>query len=168
MNRAAACLAVILASAALSACATQRDGHSAPSPAPPGPAPGLDWIFHAEEDSAELMYGTPESDDLHLGLECRGGGDPVIGLTRVAPEGAAAEIVLQSGGQTQRYAANSEPDDLGGGVILTSRLARKSDPVIQALKTTGWLTILQDGPDEHLIPQHNTTAVADFFQWCGP
>lgn len=159
---------VLAFAAALCACATQRDGKTAPAPVVPPPASGLDWIFHAEEDNAELMFGTPESDDLHLGLECRGGGDPVIGLTRVAPEGAPAEIVLQAGGKTQRYAANSEPDDLGGGVILTSRLARKTDPVVQGLKDTGWLTVLQDGRPEHLIPQHNTTAVADFFQWCGP
>lgn len=160
----------LLLAAALGACATQGDRQTAPAqpPAPPAPTPGMDWIFHAEEDSAELMYGTPESDDLQLGIECRGGGDPVLGLTRIAPEGAPGEIVLRSGGHTQRYAANSEADELSGGVILTSRLARKSDPVIQALKETGWLAVIEDGRTEQYIPQRNTSAVADFFRWCGP
>lgn len=160
----------LLLAATLGACATQRDREAAPAPASPTPAPteGVDWIFNAEEDSAELIFGTPQSDDVRLAIECRGGGDPVLGLTLLAAAGAPGEIVLRSGGRTQRYAANSEPDELNGGVILTSRLARKSDPVIQALRETGWLTVIHGGRPDNYIPQHNNTAVADFFRWCGP
>ena len=165
-------VAVVLLAAALGACVTQRDGQTSPArpdltlPAP-APTQGMDWILNAQEDSAELVYGAPESDDVHLGLECRGGGDPILGLTHIAPEGAPPEIVLQSGGVTQRYAANSEPDPLGGGVILTTRLPRKSDPVIQAFRTTGWLSVIYRGRPEHYVPQPDTTAVVDFFNWCG-
>lgn len=164
--------AILLLAATLGACVTRPDGQTSPArpgPMPPPPAPtlGMDWILNAEEDSAELVYGTPQSDDLHLGLECRGGDDPVLGLTRIAPRGSPSEIVLRSGDVTQRYAANAEPDPMGDGVILTSRLPRKSDPVILAFRATGWLSVLNRDKAEHYIPQHNTTAVADFFNWCG-
>ncbi len=167
MKRAAT---IILTTLALGACVTRPDGDTGPSPGLPPPAPtlGMDWIFDPEEDSAELMYGTPQSDNVHLAIECRGMGDQIIGLTRVAPAGSPAEIVLQSGGKTQRYPANSEPDEISGGVVLTTRLARKSDPVMQALRETGWLSVLHEGKPEHYIPQHNNSAVADFFRWCGP
>lgn len=163
---------ILLAAAALGGCVTTRDGQTAPRPGPdmtPPPAPtlGMDWILNAEEDSAELVYGTPESDDLQLGFECRGGGDPILGLTRVAPEGSPSEIVLKAGDVTQRYAANAEPDQMSGGVILTTRLPRKTDPVIIAFRERGWLSVMHGGKAEHYIPQHNTTAVADFFNWCG-
>ena len=128
----------------------------------------MDWIFNAEEDSAELIYGVPNSDDVHLAIECRGMGDQVLGLTRVAPAGTPAEISIQSGGKTQTYPAMSEPDAMTDGVLLTSRLARKSDPVMQAFRETGWLSVLSAGRPEHYIPQHNNTAGADFFRWCGP
>lgn len=169
MNRIAA---IVLAAAALGACVTQRDGQTAPRPGPdmmPPPAPtmGMNWILNTEEDSAELVYGTPESDDLHIGIECRGGGDPILGITRVAPAGSPPEIVLRAGDVTHRYVANSEPDQMSGGVILTTRLARKDDPIIQAFRERGWLSVLYKGKPEHYIPQHNTTAVADFFNWCG-
>lgn len=159
---------VVAMSLALAACATNRGAGLAPVAIPdPRPVAGLDWILDAEEDSAELVYGAPMSDDYRLGVECRGGGDPKLGLTRYAPRGTKAEIVLSAGGVTQSYAALSEPEPMSGGVMLTSRLAEKSDPVIRAFRETGFLAVIDGDRATVLAPQPGTTAVADFFTWCG-
>jgi len=153
---------------ALGACVTRQPGDASP---PPVTAPvahlAPDWLLLAEEDSAELVYGVRDSDDVRLAVECRGGQDPVLGVTLLAPTGSPGEIVLRSGGKTQRYAAHSEADELSDGVILITRLARKTDPVFKAFRETGWLTVVWSGGTDDLIPQHNSTAVADFFRWCG-
>ena len=159
-------LPVLLAAAMLAACTTTGKGVT-PDVAGPRPtaAPGLDWILNAEEDSALLVYGAPESDDMRLSLECRGGQVAELGLVAVGPAGAPAEIVISSGGKTQRYPARSEEEPMTGGVMLMARAA-KSDPVIVAFRESGWLSVGPAGRAENLIPQHNTSAVADFFEWC--
>ncbi len=161
-------LPVLLAAAALAACSTTGQAvgpNLSPPVARPSAAPGLDWILNAEEDSARLTYGTPESDDMRLSLECRGGQVPELGLIAVGPRGAPAEIVITSGGKTHRYPALSEDEEMSGGVLLMAR-ARKTDPVIVAFRETGWLSVGPAGGAENLIPQHNTSAVEDFFEWC--
>ena len=35
-----------------------------------------------------------------------------------------------------------------------------------AFRETGWLSVGPAGGAENLIPQHNTSAVEDFFEWC--
>lgn len=159
-------LPVLLVASALAACTTTGKGVT-PDLASPRPmaAPGLDWILNAQEDSAILVYGAPESDDMRLSLECRGGQVSQLGLVAVGPEGAPAEIVISSGGKTQKFPALREEEPMTGGVMLTAR-ADKSDPVLRAFRETGWLSIGPAGRSENLIPQHNTSAVADFFEWC--
>jgi hypothetical protein len=83
----------------------------------------------------------------------------------VGPRGAAAEIIITAGDKTQRYPALSEDEEMNGGVLLMAR-ARKTDPVIVAFRETGWLSVGPASGVENLIPQHNTSAVADFFEWC--
>ena len=158
----------LLAAAALAACTTTGKGvtpDTRPPEARPLAEPRLDWILNAEEDSARLIFGTPESDDMRLSLECRGGQVTELGLVAVGPRGAPAEIVITSGGKTQRYPALSEDEEMNGGVLLMAH-ARKTDPVIVAFRETGWLSVGPGGGAENLIPQHNTSAVEDFFEWC--
>lgn len=42
----------------------------APGGAPP-PLEGHDWFYHPDGDAARLVYGTPESDDMKLGVRLR-------------------------------------------------------------------------------------------------
>ncbi len=154
--------AICLLAAALSACATPL---VAPDALAPGPD-GTDWIFSAEGDEGYLAFGTPESDDLRLGLRCRRG-EADLEVTQIVPRGSRDEIALRAGGVTRRFPARSEPEQMSGGEFLTATVAG-SDPVIAAFRASGRLDAVRPGGrSETFAPQPGTTTVADFFEWCG-
>ncbi|MDQ8027569.1 MAG: hypothetical protein REJ23_02500 [Brevundimonas sp.] len=154
---------------ALAACGTTSQpgmGLSVASSGAPAPVEGYDWFFHQDGDGALLAYGLEESDDLRIGMECRKSTGR-LALSTLAPEGAAAEIHLESGGDTERYPALSEPSELNDGLFLTAE-AKAGDPVFQRFRRLGWLALWQGEERHAYAPQPGSgDRVERFFAFCG-
>lgn len=166
--RALFALTAVAASAA--ACATVQPPSPAAEPpagaAAPAPVEGRDWFHHADADAGRLVYGAAESDDLKLGFECRRGSGRLEVLS-LAPKGAKAEIVLESGGETARLPARSEPSQLDDGVLLTAGSATAA-PVLQRFRRLGWVALWRDGDREAYAPHPGSAAdIERFFVFCG-
>jgi hypothetical protein len=152
------------------ACATVEPSAS-PEPPPaaggaPAPTAGHDWLFSADDDTARLAYGVPESDGLKLGFDCRRSSGR-LEIVTLGPEGAKAEIFVESGGETRRFAARSEPSQLDDGVLLTAD-ASTAEPVFQRFRRLGWMALWRDGVREAYAPQPGSGGVIeDFFAFCG-
>ena len=154
-----------------SACATVETPAPVMAPTPmasagaPAPVEGYDWFYHPDEDTARLAYGLAESDDLKLGFDCaRGTGR--LEIVTIAAKGAKAEILVESGGDTERFAAASEPSQLNDGVILTAR-ASTSEPVFQRFRRVGWMALWRDGDREAYAPQPESAGhIERFFAFC--
>lgn len=152
------------------ACANvEPTSFAAPTPAAngsPQPVEGYDWFYHPDDTGARLAYGVAESDDLKLGIDClRGSGR--LELTTVAEDGAKAEIYLESGGDTERFSAVSEPSQMHDGVILTAGAAT-SEPVFLRFRKVGWLAMWRDGEREAYAPHPQSLPVIErFFAFCG-
>lgn len=153
------------------ACATVEPAAPGIAPPPlagaaPAPVEGYDWFYHADDDSGRLAYGLAESDDLKLGLECtRGSGR--LALHAIAEKGAKPEIHVESGGETERFRASSEPSQLHDGVFLTAA-ATTAEPVFQRFRRVGWLAQWRDGEREAYAPQPGSAAdIERFFAFCG-
>lgn len=132
----------------------------------PAPVEGYDWFFNADGDEARLAYGLAESDDLKLGLEC-GRGSGRVALNAIAGKGAAREIHLESGGETRRFAAESEPSQLHDGVFLTAA-AGTAEPVFQRFRRLGWVAQWRGSEREAYAPQPASSAnIERFFAFCG-
>ena len=142
---------------------------SSPLPAPggaPPPVEGHDWFYHPDGDMARLVYGTPESDDLKLGFEC-GRATARLDILTLAEAGAKAEIVLESGGDTGRFPAESEPSQLDDGVLLTAG-ASTAEPVLQRFRRLGWIARWRDGERETYAPHPGSAPdIERFFAFCG-
>lgn len=162
-------LPMALAAATLAACASQPKAPPATVPAPavamPAPTEELDWLFAVDGYEGALSYGTPHSDDLRLGLRCRKGGS-TLNLILIGSEGDPHTITVQAGGVTRAFPARAEEEPMTGGILLTAR-ARKDDPVILAFRRDGWIALVGPGGADGYAPQPGTTAVEEFFQWCG-
>jgi len=132
----------------------------------PAPVEGYDWFYHPDEDTARLAYGLAESDDLKLGFDC-GRGTGRLEIVTIAAKGAKAEILVESGGDTERFPAASEPSQLNDGVILTAS-ASTSEPVFQRFRRVGWMALWRDGDREAYAPQPGSADhVERFFAFCG-
>lgn len=154
---------------ALAACNTTGQpgmGLSVASSGAPAPVAHYDWFLHQDGQEARLAYGLEESDDLRIGLDCRKNSGR-LALSAIAPEGAAHEIHLESGGDTERYAAEAEPSELNDGLFLTAE-AKAGDPVFQRFRRVGWLAVWQ-GEDRHAYAPHpgSSDRVERFFAFCG-
>lgn len=144
------------------ACAT------APTPDVGAPAPveNFDWFLHADDARASLAYGLAESDYVGIALSCdRGSGR--LELMRDIPAGARPEIIVESGGETERFPAASEPSLLTGGQIVTAETDADL-PVFERFRRLGWLAVWQDGRRATYVP-HPASAgnVERFFAACG-
>lgn len=159
-------LAVAAATAALAACSTTAPAPVATaSSGSPMPVAGLDWHLTVDEPEAKLAFGIEESDELKLGLTCeRGSGRLEINAMR--PVGVR-ELYLESGGETERFAARAEPSGLHEGVFLSAQ-ARTTHPVFQRFRKVGWLADLHGGQRETYAP-HAASApqIEQFFAFCG-
>lgn len=144
--------------------ATVIDG-AGPAPAPE-PVADHDWFFNIDGDTAHMAYGLAESDDLRLGLNCRRASGR-LELATVAETGAAAEIHLESGGETERFPAVSEPSEVHDGVFLVAAAAA-SEPVIQRFRQVGWIAQWRDGRREGYAPHPGALPnIERFFAFCG-
>lgn len=158
-------LAGVAVSAAACATATPVTIPAARLTAAPAPLEGYDWFLNEDGDEARLTYGLAESDDLRLGLDCRRG----TGRLSLSADGEAGahEIVVESGGESQRFAAISEPSEVSDGVFLTAQ-AHTSAPVFQQFRRLGWLAVRQ-GAQVHGYAPHAASepGIERFFVFCG-
>lgn len=163
-----ASLLILLAASALVACSTTMP--EAPSTTmagsgAPQPVEGYDWFLSEDGANAKLAYGTADSDDLKLGLECARG-EGKLDLTASADKGASPEIYLESGGDTERYAAAAEPAEVHDGLILTAQ-AEGDAPVFQRFRRIGWLAVWQGGARQTYVPQPGSRdRIERFFAFC--
>ena len=152
------------------ACATvESPVESAPvvvSSGSPAPVANHDWFYHRDGEEARLVYGLAESDDLRLGLDCRQGSGR-LALSAVGGPDAKPEIHVEAGGETERFAAQSEPSELHEGVFLTAEAATNA-PVFQRFRRVGWLALWQDGERQAYAPHPGSTPnIERFFAFCG-
>lgn len=151
-----------------SACATVE---APPTPvATPGgtptPVAGHDWFYNRDGSEARLVYGLAESDDLRLGLDCSEASGR-LALSAVGGPGAKPEILIEAGGETERFPAQSEPSPLHDGVFLTAG-ANADAPVFQRFRTAGWLALWLDGERQTYVPHPESLPnIERFFVFCG-
>ena len=163
------CLPMLTLAALTSACASVETPEPAVTAAAassaPAPTAGYDWHYTPDEGSARLAYGVEASDDLRLGLDCTPGSGKVD-LTALGQTGDR-EIYLESGGETERFAAEGEPSQLHDGDILTAS-AGTGEPVMQRFRRLGWIAQWIDGRREVYAPHPGSErGVERFFALCG-
>ncbi len=163
---------IILAGLTLgvAACATvETPIEAAPgveSSGAPVPVADHDWFYHRDGSEARLVYGLAESDDLRLGLDCSQGSGR-LALSAVGGPDAKPEISIEAGGETERFAARSEPSELNDGVFLTAD-ADADAPVFQRFRQVGWLALWLDGERQAYAPQPESAPnIERFFAFCG-
>jgi len=162
---------IVLSGLALGAgaCATMEAPAAASAAAATGaPAPVVDhdWFYHQEEGEARLVYGLAESDDLGLGLDCaRASGR--LTLSALGGPDARPEIHIESGGETGRFPAFSEPSLLHDGVFLTAEAAADA-PVFKRFRQVAWLSLWRDSEREAYVPHPGSAPnIERFFAFCG-
>jgi hypothetical protein len=132
----------------------------------PAPVADHDWFYHRDGSEARLVYGLRESDDLRLGLDCSQGSGR-LALSAVGGPDAKPEIHIEAGGETERFAARSEPSELHEGVFLTAEAAANA-PVFQRFRRIGWLALWLDGERQAYAPHPESTPnIERFFAFCG-
>ena len=149
------------------ACATTEPPAEVAAASPsPLPIEGYDWLLTLDDDRAHLAYGVPESDDLQLGFNCRQGSGRV-GMVTIAEDGEEPVIFLESGGETERYAAEAEPSALHDALILTAETAA-TEPVLLRFRRVGWMAQWRGGERETYAPHpESLPRVESFFAFCG-
>jgi hypothetical protein len=158
---------------AAAACATVEPtvsgasgGGPAGSDAAPVPITGHDWFFHQDDAEARLVYGLAESDDMRLALDCTRASGRLV-LSALGGPKAKPEIHVDSGGETARFRALSEPSQLHDGVFLTAEAAADA-PVFQRFRRLGWMALWQASAREAYAPQPGSTPnIERFFAFCG-
>ncbi|MFN3815093.1 hypothetical protein [Brevundimonas sp.] len=154
----------------LAACASV----DAPKPEPyartesPAPTPiaGYDWHFNRHADGSALAYGVAESDDVRLSLHCETG-TPGLMLYKDVEDGVEPVIHLESGGETERFPAESQPSMLSDGVLLAAT-ADPSHPVFQRFRRVGWIASwVGDRREAYAAHAGSEAAVERFFSACG-
>lgn len=171
--RAPALLALSGLALSVAACATVEPPAPVPAAEPgsgsggaPLPVENYDWLLVVDEDAAQLAYGLPESDHLLVGLNC-GRGSGRIELVAIGGYDDAPVIVLESGGDTGRFPAESEVSDLHDALIFTAATS-SSEPVLQRFRRVGWLAQWHGGERDAYAPQPGSEAnIERFFAFCG-
>lgn len=137
-----------------------------PLAASPQPIAGYDWFYNVDGDEARLAYGLAESDDLRLGMDCRRGAGR-LELSATSQNAGAKEIHVESGGETGRFPAQSEPSQVHDGVFLTSG-ANADEPVFRRFRQVGWLAVWQGQAREAHAPHPGSRDnIERFFAFCG-
>ena len=156
----------LLALSALSACATNTPAPTNVAAGPaPAPMPGYDWFLNRDGPEAILAYGVANSDEVKLKLACEAGSS-ALELT-ASSDKPGREIYLESGGDTERYRAASEPAVVHDGELLTAQ-AKTKDPVFQRFRRLGWIAAWADD-ERHVYAAHPAAKVQieRFFTVCG-
>ncbi|WP_426024107.1 hypothetical protein [Brevundimonas sp. PWP3-1b1] len=156
----------LLALSALAACATNTPAPTNVAAGPaPAPMPGYDWFLNRDGPEAILAYGVANSDEVKLHLRCQAGSG-VLELT-AASEKPGREIHLESGGDTERYPAASEPAGVHDGELLTAQATTK-DAVFQRFRRLAWIASWSD-EERHVYAAHPAAkaGIEQFFTVCG-
>lgn len=161
---------LVLSGLALATAACNTTNPAEPDVAPltsaPQPVEGYDWFYHVDGDDARLAYGLAESDDLRLGMDCRRGAGR-LDLSALSQDADAKDIHIESGGETGRFPARSEPSEVSEGVFLTAR-AGTDAPVFQRFRQVGWLAQWRGGAREPYAPHPaSRDNIERFFAFCG-
>ena len=165
--RLAAGLGLISALALMGACATApvmslSEGGRSGAPAP---VEGYDWFMHADAGEAVLAYGVADSDEVKLYLACRAGSGR-LDLTAHGHDNAR-EIYLESGGDTERFPAASEPSAIHDGTLLTVSTTT-DQPVFLRFRRLGWIAAWHgDAREVYVAHPGSEKGVEDFFSACG-
>lgn len=167
--RLAPLIALSIAALAIGACTTTTGDTpvlATNSESAPQPVEGYDWHFNLDSDEAQLAYGLAQSDDLKLGLDCRKGSGRLT-LTAAVDVAAPPEFHLESGGDTERFAAMKEPAEVNDGALLTAE-ARTSEPVFLRFRHVGWLAAWKGDAREAYVPHPaSASQIEQFFAFCG-
>lgn len=157
-----------LAVLALSACAATPDHRAlgAASSGAPQPVEGYDWFLNDDPEEPRLSYGYVQSDDVPFSLMCA----PGSGKVRLALQGDAGgrgAITIESGGETEAYAAVAEPSEMHDGVHMIASAA-SADPVFQRFGRLGWLAVWK-GEERLMMASQPGSAprAAQFLALCG-
>lgn len=166
VGRARVGLIVLSLGTVLAACSTTSPPPVVATGGAPAPVDGYDWFLNEDGAATQLVYGLHESDDVRLTLACERA-DGRLEVSAHAPVGGAAEIHLESGGETERFRAKVEALEISDGDWLTA-VARTSDPVFQRFRRVGWIALWQDG-ERHAYAPHPASAgrIEQFFGRCG-
>ena len=159
-----ATIIALLGSGLVAACASAPEPAGLAAEPAPAPVPGKDWFFHADDGGAMLAYGVEASDELSLRFDCT----PGSGRTQLLQPARtpAPEILIESGGDTERWTATAEPSALDDGVSLIAE-AEISHPVFQRFRRLGWLAIFDDGDRRTLVAQPGSSDRIDrYFKVC--
>lgn len=154
--------------ALLSACASGPPALSPPAPPVAAPAAilGYDWFFNIDENEGGLAYGVAESDDMKLGFSCAKDGGQ-LEIMAIAAPGSAPEILLESGGETERWPAKAEPSHMTEDDLLTA-MARADTPVFLRFRQEKWIALWRDGVREAYAAHPGSGDQVDrFFAFCG-
>jgi hypothetical protein len=139
----------------LGACATAPDASS----------DSRTWITASDGDEAQLIYGTPDSDDAPFSLRCRPGTGKVS-LTVNGDEPGSA-LVLISGARKATFRTTEQPDLLNGGVIRTAETTTGS-PVVRSFRDSGRLAFLnRQGRAELPATAEERARIKQFLDRCG-
>lgn len=151
------------------ACATvEKPAAPAPiaaaEPSAPQPIAGYDWHLNTSDGAAQLAFGVAESDDLKLGFHCDAGSGR-LDMTAIAPSGTRT-ILLESGGDTERFPATAEPSEVGEGDLLTASTDTDA-PVFKRFRQLGWIALWTGDQRETLVPHPGSENRVDrFFALC--
>jgi len=156
-------------SAALSACGVLRDVAAPVETGAPGPQAGRDWIYAADGATGRLAFGTPQSDDVALMMNCAQGSGRVTVQANLPQElaGSPPKLTLVSGTTRATFLASAEPSQLEAGNVFLTAQTRVRDPVLVAFRRNGWIGISRGDATDRYAPQPGTTAVRQFFAFCG-
>lgn len=157
----------VLALSALAACATPG-GPPSQGPAldagAPAPLANYDWHLNLEPQEAGLAYGVANSDEVKLQLRCAAGSG-ALDLAAMLDK-PSRQLILESGGDTERYPAESEDAGITEAYYAQAR-ARTKDPVFQRFRRLGWIAVW-DGETRRTYAAHPQSRgdIERFFVAC--
>ena len=125
---------------------------------------GYRWAYlEGAQEAPRLAYGRPNSDDVVLMISCQPGQDQV-NVSAVGLSGG--EIVLASGRNESRFAADALEDEVSGGKLLEGR-GRTSAPALANFRKSGDLDLLTEG-ERHSLAAGSADQghVKAFFKAC--
>lgn len=133
--------------------------------ATPLPIANNDWFFDRDNRELTLAYGVANSDDLKLQLICQTGSG-ALELAAVFDRPSRV-LLLESGGDTERYPARSEPAGIHEGQYVTAS-AKTKDPVFQRFRSLGWIALWEGENREPLVAHPASQPnIERFFAACG-
>lgn len=163
--RVASPLMLLALSASLAACATAPTSTPGSDASAPAPLADHDWFVKTDDGAQVLTYGRSASDDVWLELSCRPG-TASLQLAQYLP-GEDGAILLESGGDTERWPARLTPSEMGDADYLAAT-ARADAPVFLRFRRLGWLA--SHGPEGRTTMAAHPGSGANverFFAACG-